>query len=357
MRLWDLPGARRFVDSTCDLLRGGSSVVIRFLGTVPDGFDDAVSATLGNTLRVGHLQVTQAPLEDLARGYAEHPDQIHRLPDLCDDPGFRGRLLLLHGLDATTWPAWREFLRNYALASRSRSLLGRSLFLVRLAGYPPAESPPAEVGLASFDWEQALDEVDLLLFASEHLRQRTREPLARSLLATTIARVATWDFETAAALVTKDDRTIMDPVDLLRGIARDRGWTAETPLDWHLGTASHSGVPHPSRAALDSPPTEIHRRLWSAQLSVLLPWIEARRHETVASNLFEVKRQMRMDGDGQGDPFALELGELFRLFARRGADRQVRRTFERLRDVRNQLAHRRHVTHSAVVDLIGKSFR
>ena len=354
MRLWDLPGARRFVDSTCDLIRGGNNVVIRFPGIVPEGFDDAVSATLGNTLRVGHLQVTRAPLEDLARSYAENPDQIRRLADLCDDRGFRGRLLLLHGLDGTTWPAWREFLGNYAQASRSRSLLGRSLFLVKLAGYPHAEPPRTEVGLACFDWKEVLDEIDLLLFASEHLRQRIKEPLLRSLLATTVARVAAWDFETAAALVAEDDRTIMDPLDFLSGLARDRGWTSETPLDWHLGTASHTAVPHPARAALDNPPTELYRRLWSAQLAVLLPWVEARRHELVAGNLFKVKRQMRMDGNGQGDPFALELGELFRLFARRGGDRRIRTTVKRLRDVRNELAHRQHVTYSAIVDLIGK---
>ena len=123
-------------------------------------------------------------------------------------------------------------------------------------------------------------------------------------------------------------------------------------LDWRLGTASRASIAHPARAALDDPPTELDRRLWSAQLSVLLPWIEPRRHETVTGNLFEVKRQMRAAGDGLGDPFALELGDLVRLFARRGAHRQFRRTASRLRDVRNELAHRRHVTRAAVLDLM-----
>ena len=354
MRLWDLPGARRFVDSTCDLLRGGSSVVVRFPGVVPDGFADAVTTSLGNALHVGHLSATCAPLQDLARRYADHPHQIQHLPDLCDDAGFRGCLVLPHGLDATTWPPWRDFLVTYAQASRSRSLLGRSLFLVTLAGSPPAEPPPTDIGLASRAWDGVLDDVDLLLFANEHLRQRGGEPLLRSLLATTIARVAAWDFETASTLVSENGRTIMDPVEPLRALAHDRHWTTDTPLDWQLGTASRAGVAHPARTALDNPPAELYRRLWSAQLSVLLPWIEERRHETVAGNLFEVRRHMRADGDGQGDPFALELGDLFRLFVRRGADRHVRRTVEHLRDVRNELAHRRHIPYSAVVDLVAK---
>ena len=352
MRLWELPGAKRFVDRTCDHLRGGSSVVVRFPGAVPEGFNAAVAARLGNALEVGRLSVTDSPLHDLARRYAEHPRHIGRLPDLCDDPGFRGQLVRPEGLDATTWPAWRRFLHSYAEASRSRPLLGRSLFLVLLAGSPPAEPPTADIGLVNHAWDGVLDDVDLLLFATERLRGREDNPLVRSLLATTVARVAAWDFDTAAVLLDEDNGTILDPGDLLRAVANDKGWTASTPLDWRIGTSSRTGIAHPARVALDDPPAELDRRLWSAQLSVLLPWIEARRHETVIGNLFEVRRQMHADGNHHRDALALELGDLVRLFGRRGADRQVRRTFERLRDGRNELAHRRHLSHSTILDLI-----
>lgn len=352
MKLWDLPGARRFIDSTCDLLRGGSSVVVQFPTVVPDGFHNSVITNLGNALRVSHVPATCVPLQDLAKRYAEQPDQIRRLRDLCDDAGFRGRLVVPQGLDANNWPVWRGFLGTYAQASRSQSLLGRSLFLVTLPGPSPAEPPPKDVGLDSRAWDGVLDDVDLLLFSTEHLRQRSSDPLVRSLLATTIARVAAWDFETAAALVAANDSTIMDPGELLRTLAQERSWTIDTPIDWHLGTASRAGVVHPARAALDNPPAELHRRLWSAQLSVLLPWIEARRYEIVADNMFEVKRQMRFDGNGQEDPFALELGDLFRLFVRRGANRHIRKTVGNLREVRNELAHHRHVEYATVRKLI-----
>ena len=52
MRLWDLPGARRFVDRACNALRGGSSLVISFPGAVPEGFDDTLAAELGNAFQV-----------------------------------------------------------------------------------------------------------------------------------------------------------------------------------------------------------------------------------------------------------------------------------------------------------------
>ena len=350
MRLWDLPGARRFVHSACDLLRAGNNVVASFPGAVPAGFDDAIAVAIGNAFDLGRLSGTVAPLDDLRQQYADQPTHIHSATDLCDDAGFRGRLVRPYGLDAHSWPAWRDFLGAYAQASRSRPLLGRSLFL--LAGCPPSDEPDTEVGVVDLTWDGSVDNVDLLLFANEKLRERTPDPLLRSLLANTVARVAAWDYDTAATLVAENDQTIMDPTEVLRAIAKDRDWDADTPLDWRLGTASRAGVAHPARAAVEDPPVEIERRLWSAQLAVLLPWIEERRHGVVAGNLYEVKRQMRADGDGQGDPYDIEVGELYALFSRRGGHRGIRKTLQCLRDGRNVLAHRRHLSYDRVLGLI-----
>ena len=201
-------------------------------------------------------------------------------------------------------------------------------------------------------WVDVLDEVDLLLLANERLRQRAANPLRRALLAHAVARVASWDFDSASALLSESDQVILAPTEILRAMAHGKGWSTETLHDPALGTVSGAGVAHPARAAVEDPPVEIQRRLWSAQLSVLLPWIEDVRHETVAYNLYEVKRQMRDAGDRDGDPYELELGELHSLFSRRGADKAMRRTFRRLRNARNQLAHRRHLAPDAVLTLV-----
>ena len=86
-----------------------------------------------------------------------------------------------------------------------------------------------------------MDDVDLLLFASEQLRERDDAPLVRALLANTVARVAAWDFETAAALVAEGATTISAPAECLRGIACAKGWTVDTPVDWRLGTGNRGG--------------------------------------------------------------------------------------------------------------------
>ena len=350
MTLWNLPGGRRFIDGVCNSLLSGSSVVMSFPGTVPEGLDDSLSAALGNALHVGDLSATAKPLNDLRHEYACHPSHVNSIRDLCDDLGFQGRLVRLRNLNEGNWPAWRDFLGRYAQTSRSRHLLGRSLFWVPLSSCDTLEPPPTDVALTHSTWDSILDDVDLLLFATERLRQRSGDTLLRSLLANIVARVASWDYDTADALLAKSDRTILDPTEFLRAIARRKGWTADTPLDWRLGTESRSGVAHAARAALDNPPSEVNRRLWSAQLSVLLPWIEYRRYDTVANNLKQVRRQMHRAGHGQNDPFELEVGDLARMF--RGAHHSLRKIFQRLRYVRNKLAHQEHLTPDSVLRLI-----
>ena len=110
MRLWELPGARRFINCACDTLRGGSSLVISFPGTVPEGFSVALAGELGNVFQFGYLSAKSSPLEDLSQEYADSPSHIQSITDLCDDPRFRGRLICLHNINGHNWPQWKAFL-------------------------------------------------------------------------------------------------------------------------------------------------------------------------------------------------------------------------------------------------------
>jgi len=339
MTLWDLPGPKQFIESARDVLNRGSNLVVRFPGSVPDGFDDAMMAALDNALHFVELMVTDSPLKDLARNFARDPNAVRSLSQLLAEERFRGLLIRLEDIDERTWPAWRDFLEHYADVLRGIPLLGRALFCVPLAGSPPGEPPRSDVTLINREWDGVVDEIDLLLFASERLRSRVSSSLARRLLATSVSRVARWDFDTAANLLEEGDPAILAPLEILRSIARDKGWTSETPLDWKLGTVSKAGVTHPARAAVETPPREIDRRMWSAQVAVLMPRIEELRYCTVQNNLADIEYRMRRGGMNHGDPHDLELGELTKLFEHSGGHRRLRNFLFWLRDLRNSLAH------------------
>ncbi len=273
----------------------GSNLVVRFPDGVPDGFDNALMDSLGNALRFVELVATDSPCDDISANLVQgDPVTAQSLQDLLTDDRFRGRLIRLVDIDECSWPSWQDFLGRYAHAIRGEQLLGRTLFCVPLDGSSPSDSPRPDMALTHREWDGTIDEVDLLLLASERLRSRMFSPLARQLLATLVSRVVRWDFDTAVYLLDEGERAILSPLQSLQHIAHDKGWTAETPLDWRRGTMSKSGVAHPARAAVDEPPREIEQRIWSAQLAVLMPRIEELRYNMVQDNRHDIKYLMRL---------------------------------------------------------------
>ena len=340
MRIWDLPGPAGFVEAVEDSLRNGLNVVVRFPGTMPDGFADAVTRNFRRFLATSKFECTRSPLKGLCEKYV--PNRFlsgDGVQHLCETEDFRGRLIWLEGLNGELWPTWRGFLEKYAEASRSIPTLGRTLFVASLEGEPPGDPPPADVTMAVHDWSNVVDEMDILFLAHNRLAEMQTKPSQRLLLATTVGCVASWDVETAERLLDESPNVILEPYGLLRSLAREKNWTTETPSDWQLGTASGSGITHAALAALAEPAREIQRRLWNAQASVLLPEIESHRHVFVQSNWHAIKRLSCRTGNGVKDPYDMELGELLLLFQQGSPDRGKRRFLSRLRDARNALAH------------------
>ena len=353
MRLWNLPGALRFIEAAGCILQGGDNLLVRFPGHVPSGFGEEVAGAAERYLTVCKTEAFASPFEGLRSkfGQSSRPS-IRGLRDLANSEGFRGRLIWIEGMGEQRWPVWRDFLSEYAQICRSIPLLGRTIFFVPLAGTPPGDLLPSKGMVNALDWDGILDEIDFLLLAHEKLRHKRGNRVARSLFAAAVARVAAWDFDTAERLLAEGEDVILAPTEMLRSLAREKGWTDETALTWGLGTASREGVVHPARAALDNPPREIERRLWSAQAAVLLPWIESVRHDTVEQNLSKVRREMRRSDISNADPHGLEIGELSHVFANGGADREIRRVVRRLSTARNALAHLRPLAANTTLRLI-----
>ena len=131
-----------------------------------------------------------------------------------------------------------EFLANYARASRNVPEFERTLFVAVLEGAPPPDPAPEDVTLRCFDWRGIVDETDLLIAAHERLRNLDAKPVMLSLLATTVARVASWDPDVAERLLDEGCDAILDPVSFLQSVAREKGWKSDTAARWELGTAS-----------------------------------------------------------------------------------------------------------------------
>lgn len=352
MTVWDLPGPKRFIESIRYAIAHGSNVVVRFLGTPPQGFDDALMDALGSTFRHVDLAVTDSPFRDLSRAISAGTKPFNSIEELLEDEKFRGALVHLHGINQTKWNSWRTFLTQYSEAIRGISVLGRSLFCVVLTGLPPCDFPTPDVTLTNREWDGALDEMDLLIFASEHLHDTIPSIPLRNLLAATISRVAVWDLYTAKVLLEKSEIEILDPLVVLQQIAVERGWTDQTPLDWRIGTVSQKSSVHPARAAIDNPPNEIVRRIWSAQIAQIMPLIEEQRYALVKEHEPDIRYRMRRSNMDDSDPYGLELGDLARIVTDVSTNRNLRRSIYSLRNVRNDLAHLKPLEPERILNVL-----
>ena len=347
MNLWTLPGPARFVRQVEHALRDGANVVVRFPVVTPFGFGERMRAQLQESWRcnVFHSAPASSPFQSIRERFASNlPTEWNpTLLDLCENEDFRGRLIWLNGvgrLDREDCSAWKKFLVDYAQASRSVPEFERTLFVAVLDGAPPADPPLDDVTLKCFDWRGVIDETDLLLAAHERLHSRDAGAVMRSLLATTVAHVASWDPDVAERLLDEGCDVILNPVSLLQSVAREKGWTSNTDVCWELGTASGGGVPHAALTSLEDPPRDLRRRLWSAQASVLLPSIANWRWNLLLDHRALLAEHLKREGR-PADPLDLDIGELMGMVQRPGFDPEVRRNVRQMNRWRNELAHLR----------------
>lgn len=359
MNVWMLPGPTGFLKTIERSLRNGINTIVRFPDREQAGFKERILALLSDswTCSVFRPDPAHPPLQSLCDRFVPNfSSGWHgNLLDLCEQEDFQGRLIWiddLKRLDPSDWLAWKEFLADYAQASRSVQEFDRTVFVVSLEGTPPAEPPRSDVTLATHDWRGVVDEMDLLFMAYDQLGERNVSPAMHSLLATTVARVAVWDLETAEQLLVEEEDVILDPRNMLRSVAYNKGWTIETPVGWEFGTESGNGSIHAALAALYDPAREIRRRIWSAQTAVLMPLIDISRHKIAMENYGQLSARLRSEGKSM-DPLDLQVGDLMSPALRRGFDRNIRDRVERLVRWRNTLAHLRPLPPNAVRLLAG----
>ena len=359
MEIWNLPGPSRYLATVERSLRDGASVVLRFPGYVPTGLRAAVHGLLGDYWHWATVEpdaVIESPgggfdVRGLCERFAPRLSVLARVTpaDVCGDNEFQRRLIWVDGVHNNNRRGWLSFLEVYAQASRAVPTLERTRFVALVDGALSTRVTP-DIGLAVHDWRDVVDEVDVLVFADRGLRDRGITGKERLLLATTVARVAAWDCVIAAALRGEAAEVILDPCDTLRSLARERGWTRETRVDWGSGTASGSGSMHAALAAVREP-REIQRRVWSAQAAVLLPEVESVRLDIVREHRFQIADNLRRTGEGT-DPEEMEIGDLVRVFGRPGFDRQAGSRMRQLREIRNTLAHCQPLSPVRALDLV-----
>jgi hypothetical protein len=365
---WQLSGPRRFVRRVVDDLREGKNVVVCLPEHIPARF----STELRNVLYENFdsvLQVLRLASSDLAPPatfLGKHilqdlpPASILSAATLVSDEAFSGRFLWLDGLTAETWPAWQAFLTEYSHVCRSVSVMDRTLLCISLTGELTDLCPPVDVCLACHQWRGVVDSVDALSFSSQLLRDHPVSMLQKRVLCSTCAHLALWDPCVAVRLVAAGTGAFFDPYPVLQAIADERGWfggtSADSPTRWSQGQIDlfdGRELVHSAALAHHDPNREIIRRIWSAQVGVLFPYVEQQRQVILGQlrGVLQVPFITRF-GASITDWRDLEIGHIESQIATNqiAISDETRLRLRDLRRIRNCLAHQEVVPHDLLTD-------
>ena len=343
-----LPGAASFIGEAIEQLRDGVSVIV----AAPTHAPNDMAAVLAETLRRDHWYIetgnadAQAdPLRWLTELLYFEPEQwVGWSVEKFFNKLKAGRAIVIDGVTASTWEAWRSFLMDFDVASRGQASYSRPVLLVVVRGVPRKRLQAPGAALALRTWHGVFGELDTLIYVDQRLRARQTLARHHKLLVRQIAALALWDLDLADFLMSRPEQDLFDPKAVLQA-GRDALRSEEPPMHAHWecgGLDRFDGVEmvH-SFVLLDQgdQKLELTRRLWSAQAAELLPLIELRRRELARSLDRYVKCPFLLGDRHVQSLEELEIGPLAHVVRIKAVDRDLRDRADRLAECRNTLAH------------------
>lgn len=317
---WSLPAAQQFLTEIEPTVWQGGAV-IRCDRSTPQDLAGRIVSYLRDTVTVERVVPAVGGLPLAVLGHA------------CGQPGASisaivasGRFLLVEGQDLVEpdLARWTHVLAEFAAQSLQTDEGGAVLFLGN------ADVP----GLARLDWSGRLRRADALIWA-EFAVPSGRNEIVQRLAVDLAVELCGWRLDLVADLVSQRQEDILDPM----------GWM-ERNLDQASAATATFGASEfacPLNLMAKGETAELRRRIWTAQLSVLFPWIEGHRQTLIERYRKHLHLDEHLRALGVNSVDDIELGglrrQLGRIVVREEADRLAS-----LANLRNDLAHRKPIS-------------
>lgn len=371
---WQLLGPQRFLDqvlSTIGVQTGSCILLCRPLHA-PVGLAHALqvrsrSAQLGCShlefRTILQIDPTKEPFAELCRVLGIDEAECEDIPALLGHQRAERKLLYIDlADDSTLWARWKEFLPQYAHANRARPVANRSPICMVVSGRVCQAAKLLDDVALQVRYEYGVCDLnDMAEYAARRLHQCDLTPLQRRLAIAYCAQIALWDPEICDRLTAAPWPDQLAPQPILEQISRERQWMTESMVAcWYDGTENYcSGFDQVHTAYLfPRSPEELSRRLFIAQLAVLLPYVEQRR-PLLIKKLDRMLKVPYQDKDGRrvAEKHRLEVGHIESQL--RDLERcrkspfgtEARKEARILHEVRNSLSHLDLLEHDRLSDL------
>jgi len=348
MNRWSLPGPSGFIARVTDALQDGANVVVGASSSACPALALTLEDRIAEEWRITR-PIVPSGLDPL--------DEICAALDVNDDPSLRRsaasliksieskQVIMIIGVETPCWPAWQQFLDDYANASRSIPTVDRSQLLVIASGVAKVRLPTRAPALIPLIWDDVVGEADVFSYVIQSIRRRGRKIDAHAkLLARIITRLALWDFDLVDGLLELDPRQLFDPKAAVKIVASGVLGLQQLGTLWEDGgSAEFDGETFQHAVALlrgGDPGSELEMRLWAAQASELLPVLEVCRRQ-LAKRMMDARLRLpiHLNGETIHDLLDIEIGPLLYLAKQYRLPRDIVRVAEKYWRLRNKLAH------------------
>lgn len=344
---WGLPGPASFVRQICKSLANGRNVALRIPASSPENLKNSLQLATQDQWgwRDVHVVPTStAPVLAVALQLIGAPPPVGVSPYafLANRIDLHGCILWIDGIDASSAKDWRDFLLEYEHACRDLPEANRGLCIAVFEGDVAIDAPSEEIALCSLAWDGWVSDLDMLLYSSRLVIAEHGDAPQVPLISACIARLANADPIVASVLASEAPEVVFSPLPVLRELGASRGWNETTVVRWENGTqntVSGRARIHSAFLAVLGTASEIDRRIWCAQASVILPLLEERRVALIQKHRRFIRLPIMTNFGPIESLEDVELGPLSWQLHTNGADHNAQRLARKLKDVRNRLSH------------------
>ncbi len=286
---WQLPGPSDYVTKIHHDLADNHNVIARLTSNTPEGLLYELQGAIEQSglawRRMYEHAATTNPACWLAEQVGEKLKPTATATDFYGLSSIAGATFVIDDLpdDDVVLEAWNQFLLQYTQTVRAGNnmLSPRFLFL-----WPTVNSKliSTDVRLKLYSWDDCLDSVDIQLYAALFARKSRHNHFYRKLMTALASTLSGGDPILCQNLCSRPLQELIEPLDILRSYAEERGWSHSTPLRVENGALiwiDNVKREHPAIIAIQDREKEISTLVWSAQLSVLMGLLEERRYEIV----------------------------------------------------------------------------
>lgn len=355
---WALAGAASCVERAAAAAVEGQNVLVLLPATFPGGFLEELKKRL-RSLELQFLSVQaiagRLPAQQVGRAILQQEvEGVPEMKTLLEDPGAAGLAVIIMGVDCGDWILWRAFLGEWQQETAKMPAQRRPRLIAILTGAGFEPGVPASIATEIVRLDN-LGETDVVSWAEANMRGNgmSLPRLQWRIVRATLAEVAQWDPVTLADLAKETPFTILEPHAWLKAHAQGRGWSADTPKSRGLGTVGLLDSQKGTHIALQMVQNEkeglaeLEQRLWRAQTSILLSWVEDRRGELI-ERYGRILEGLKRPDDAVEE---LEIGAIRKLLNWANIPERDKERSTFAKDVRNNLSHRSRVPAWAVLDL------